>query len=42
MHPHQDTAKLYTASTFADICNTNWEGEISGMGDKIVINNILS
>ena len=40
MHPHQDTAKFYTASTFADICNTNWEGEISGMGDKIVINNI--
>ncbi len=33
-------AKFYTASTFADICNTNWEGEISGMGDKIVINNI--
>ena len=40
MHPHQDTAKFYTASTFADICNTNWEGEISSMGDKIVINNI--
>lgn len=28
------------ALSFADICNTNWEGEISGMGDKIVINNI--
>lgn len=33
-------AKFYTASTFADIANTNWEGEISGIGDKIVINNI--
>lgn len=33
-------AKFYTASTFADICNTNWEGEIKNMGDKVVINNI--
>ncbi len=33
-------AKFYTASTFASIANTNWEGEISGMGDKVVINNI--
>lgn len=33
-------AKFYTASTFADISNTNWQGEISGIGDKIVINNI--
>ena len=33
-------AKFYTASTFADIANTNWQGEISGIGDKIVINNI--
>ena len=33
-------AKFYTASTFADICNTNWEGDISGIGDKVVINNI--
>lgn len=33
-------AKFYTASTFASICNTNWEGEISGIGDKIVINSI--
>ena len=33
-------AKFYTASTFASIANTNWEGEISGMGDKVIINNI--
>ena len=33
-------AKFYTASTFASICNTNWEGEIGGIGDKVVINNI--
>lgn len=33
-------AKFYTASTFAAIANTNWEGEISGMGDKVIINQI--
>lgn len=33
-------AKFYTASTFAAISNTNWEGDISGMGDKVVIQNI--
>jgi hypothetical protein len=33
-------AKFYTATVFAEIANTNWEGEISGMGDKVVINNI--
>lgn len=33
-------AKFYTASTFASIANTNWEGEISGIGDKVVIQNI--
>ena len=33
-------AKFYTASTFAAIANTNWEGDISGMGDKVVIQNI--
>lgn len=33
-------AKFYTSSTFADIANTNWQGEISGIGDKIIINNI--
>lgn len=30
-------AKFYAASTFADICNRDWEGEISGMGDKVII-----
>lgn len=33
-------AKFYAASTFADICNHDWEGEISSLGDKVVINNI--
>ncbi len=32
--------KFYTASTFASICNTDWAGEISNIGDKVVINNI--
>ena len=30
-------AKFYATSTFADVSNTNWEGEISGMGDKVII-----
>lgn len=30
-------AKFYAASTFADVCNTNWQGEISGQGDKVII-----
>lgn len=30
-------AKFYAASTFADICNRDWEGDISGMGDKVII-----
>lgn len=34
--------KFYAASTFADICNKNWEGEISNQGDKVIINNIPS
>jgi hypothetical protein len=34
--------KFYAASTFAAISNTNWEGEIANMGDKVVINNIPS
>lgn len=33
-------AKFYTATVFAEIANTNWEGEIKGMGDKVIINNI--
>ena len=35
-------AKFYTASTFADICNRDWEGDISNIGDKVIINNIPS
>jgi hypothetical protein len=31
-------AKFYAASVYGDIANTNWQGEISGMGDKIIIN----
>ena len=32
--------KFYAATTFGDISNTNWQGEISGMGDKVIINNV--
>lgn len=32
--------KFYAASTFGDISNTNWEGDIKSQGDKVVINNI--
>ena len=31
-------AKFYAASVYGDIANTNWEGEISNMGDKVIIN----
>ena len=31
-------AKFYAATVFSDVANTNWQGEISGMGDKVVIN----
>ena len=31
-------AKFYATSTFADVSNTSWEGEVSGMGDKVIIN----
>lgn len=31
-------AKFYAASTFAAITNTDWQGDISNMGDKVVIN----
>lgn len=30
--------KFYAASVFGDISNTNWEGDISAMGDKVIIN----
>lgn len=33
-------AKFYTASTFADICNKDWEGDVSNVGDKVIINTI--
>ena len=35
-------AKFYATSTFADICNRDWEGDISNVGDKVLINNIPS
>jgi hypothetical protein len=31
-------AKFYAASVFGEISNTDWEGEISSMGDKVIIN----
>jgi hypothetical protein len=34
--------KFYAATTFGDVSNTNWEGDIKNMGDKVVINNIPS
>lgn len=34
--------KFYAASVFVDICNRDWEGEISNLGDKVIINNIPS
>lgn len=32
--------KFYTATVFAAISNTDYEGEISGMGDKVIIRTI--
>lgn len=34
--------KFYAATTFGDIANTNWEGEVKSMGDKVIINNVPS
>lgn len=34
--------KFYAATTFGDVSNTNWEGDIKSMGDKVVINNVPS
>ena len=31
-------AKFYAASVYGDIANTDWQGDISGMGDKVIIN----
>lgn len=33
-------AKFYATTVFADIANTNYEGEIKNLGDKITINNV--
>lgn len=33
-------AKFYAATVFGEIANTNWEGDIKALGDKVVINNI--
>lgn len=32
--------KFYTATVFAEIANTDWSGELKGMGDKVIINTI--
>lgn len=31
-------SRFYAVSTFADVCNTDYEGEISKQGDKVIIN----
>lgn len=31
-------AKFYAASVYGEIANTDWQGDISSMGDKVVIN----
>lgn len=33
-------AKFYTATVFGEIANTNWEGDVKNLGDKVIINNI--
>ena len=30
-------AKFYAASVYGDIANTDWQGEIGSMGDKVII-----
>ena len=30
-------AKFYAATVFGEIANTNWQGEITSMGDKVII-----
>ena len=32
--------KFYAASVFGEIANTDWQGEISGLGDTVIINTI--
>lgn len=31
-------AKFYASTVYGEIANTNWQGEISSMGDKVIIN----
>lgn len=33
-------AKFYAATVFGEIANTDWQGEIANLGDKIIVNNI--
>ena len=33
-------AKFYATTVFGEIANTDWEGDISNVGDKVTINNI--
>ena len=35
-------AKFYAATVFGEIANTDYEGEIAGVGDKVVINGVPS
>lgn len=32
--------KFYASTVFGEIANTDWQGEISGMGDQVIINTI--
>lgn len=34
------TAKFYKTTIFGEISNTDYQGEISGMGDRVIINTI--
>lgn len=34
--------KFYANTTFGDVSNTSWEGDIKNMGDKVIINNVPS
>ncbi len=33
-------AKFYASTVFGEIANTDWQGEITGLGDKVVIQNV--
>jgi len=32
--------KFYAATVFGEIANTDWQGDITGMGDSVIINTI--